>query len=228
MDNKRAFIFPAFISEFTHQETDFLKQNSFDINHYLQRISKAVQVDLPGFSYNSEEYLSSELNSQLLAYAFSCSFNDILLKKNINPDYIAGYSMGIYAAFYSAESISFEDGARLIYKAFNLVSELTQTKEYGMGAIIGLSFQDVLSLINDNKLNLEIININNEHSLVVAGLKNEVLHLLNVAKEEGALSTAELTVNTPYHSKYLIKFTDRFTDYLESLDCKQAQITWNL
>lgn len=224
MKNKAAFIFPAFITEFTGKELEFLDKNSIDFNDYLHKASVALDIDLPEFLYNSDVYRNDELNSQLLAYLLSCAFSDILQKEGIFPELIAGYSMGIYASFYAAKSISIEDGAKLIFTAFNLVNDLTRTVIYGMGAIVGLSTEDVENLINDSAPDVEIININNEYSLVIAGTKKDVFLILKKAKEEGALSTMELAVNTPYHSKYLLKYTDQFENLVDSFSIKDAVI----
>ena len=223
MESKTAFIFPAFITEFTRKEIDFLKINSVDINDYLNRISNVLNLELSEFSYDNKLY-REELNSQILAYTISCAFTDILLSKAIFPDYLAGYSMGIYASLYTAKSISFETGAKLIFKAFELVNELTETNLYGMGATIGLSSKDVLELISNDELNLEIINVNNEHSLVIAGLKEDVQILLEKAKKEGALNVGELTVNTPYHSKYLENYSESFSDFLKNVEIYEAKL----
>ena len=140
---KTAFTFPAFITEFTYKELDFLSKYSVDLNDYLKQISDSIQIDLPDFNYKSEHYSSNELYSQLLQYAFSCAFNDILNKEGIKPDVIAGYSMGIYASLHASGCVSFKDGAKLIYNAFQLVKDIAQTKQYAMGAVIGLSLTDI-------------------------------------------------------------------------------------
>jgi len=216
MENKTAFIFPAFITEFTSNELEFLQQNLVDFNSYLNKISVAININIPEFNYDSNDYLENELYSQLLAYTFSCAFNDILNSKSLVPDFIAGYSMGIYASLYAAKSINFEEGAELIFKAYHLVEELSQTGEYSMGAIIGLSIQDIEALIKKNS-SVEIININNEHSQVIAGKKDQVILTLNKAKEEGAISTTELTVNAPYHSKFLLEYAEAFAEYIDAM-----------
>jgi len=220
-ENKRAFVFPAFITEYTGKEIEFLTTNSIDINTYLQRVANVLNQELPAFSYGSEFY-RDELNAQLLAYTMSCAMNDALNQKGIFPDFIAGYSMGIYASLYAARSITFEQGAKIIHKAYNIVEELSRSLEYGMGAVIGLSYNDTEKLIKDKSIEVEIININNEHSLVIAGLRKDVKLLLELAREEGALTAAELTVKTPYHSKFLVKYSDPFAEFLKDNDVQHT------
>lgn len=223
MSEKTAFVFPAFITEFTKKELDFLSENSIDFNNYLQRVSIALEIDMPEFSYLSNNY-NNELKSQLLAYLFSCAFYDILEQKGIKPQFVSGYSMGIYASLYASKSISLEEGAKFIYTAYNIFSELAETKKFSMGAIIGLTVKDIEYLIEKNAPNTEIINVNNEHSLVVAGKRIDVDLILEKAKEEGAMSSIKLTVNTPYHSKYLLKYSESFKKYINTIQICDAEI----
>lgn len=223
MSEKTAFVFPAFISEFTKKELYFLSENNIDFNNYLQRVSNVLEIDLPEFSYISNNY-NNELKSQLLAYLFSCAFYDILEKKGILPQFVAGYSMGIYASLYASKSFSLEEGAKFIHKVYTIVSELTETKKFGMGAIIGLPIKEIEYLIEENAPDIEIINVNNEHSLVIAGKKKDINLVLERAKEEGAMSSIELTVNTPYHSKYLLKYSESFQKYISAIQICDAEI----
>jgi len=220
ISNKIAFVFPAFITEFTSKELYFLQRNNLSLSSYIEKVSEVLKYDLPDFTYDNSEYWNSEFLSQILAYIFSCSISDVLVNKDIKPSFVAGYSMGIYAALYSIGAISFIDGINIIKKAFNLTNDLRESGKYGMGAIIGLTVDDVNMLIKKNKLTTEIININNEHSAVVAGKKSEINELLLEAKNEGAISTTVLTVNTPYHSEYMLKYTDVFTSFVDTLQLK--------
>ena len=224
MVNNTAFIFPAFITEYTKKELDFLRDNQIDFNNYVKKTYDIIGVELPEFSYESQVFKNDELLSQITAYLFSCAISDVLKQKSIYPKYISGYSMGIYASLYAANSIGIEDGIKLIYKAFELVNDLSCSGEYGMGAIIGLSLEDVEKLILDNNLETEIININNRHSLVLAGKKDDIITVLEKAKNEGALSVAKLRVNTPYHSKYLLRFSDKFNNFIQTLNIRDTEI----
>ena len=222
--NNTAFIFPAFITDYTKKELDFLKDNQIDFDKYIEKANNIVQFELPEFSYDSEVFKIDELLSQIIAYLFSCAISDALKHKSLNPKYVSGYSMGIYASLYAANSISIDDGIKIIYNAFQMVNDLSCSGEYGMGVIIGLSLEDVEKLISDNNLETEIININNPHSLVIAGQKDDIIAILEKAKNEGALSVAELRVNTPYHSKYLLRFSDKFNNFIQTLNISDTEI----
>src|SRR6056297_3650907 len=224
MNNKTAFIFPAFITSYTQNELEILSNNKIQLSHYLKRASDILNIDFPDFNYQTELYYKDEFLSQIIAYTFSCAFSDLLSHKNIYPDYVAGYSMGIYASLYSSKSVRFEDGIRIINEAFRLVREIDPGINFGMGAVVGLTFSDINEQISKFQLKTEIININNDRSLVIAGLKQDIQMLLEIAKDEGAFSSSELTVNTPYHSTYLRKVKKPFRDFISNLKIKDARI----
>lgn len=217
MINKTAIIFPAFISEFTEKELPFLEKSEINISNYIHIASEIIGISIPDFKYENNDFRNSEFLSQVIAFIFSCSISDALAKRDIKPHLVAGYSMGVYAALYSSKSISFTDGLKIIKTAFDITNELRASGLYGMGSIIGLSENDVKSLIDNNQQKLEIININNEHSLVIAGEKKEIKKLLIAAKNEGAISVSELTVNTPYHSELMLRYSDSFARFIDTL-----------
>lgn len=221
---KIAFIFPAFITNYTGKEIDFLTQNGVDFNKYISQASKVLGEDLPEFSYDNSIYQSDELFSQFIAYLFACAMNDVMREKKIVPDYISGYSMGIYASLYAAGSINIEDGLRIIYNAFHFVKDVARFGKYGMGAVVGLTVNDVNEIVNNNNFDIEIINVNNKHSIVLAGIKDDINKFLDLAKEEGAMSVNELTVNIPYHSKYLIQYSQEFSNFIYTMNIKDAEI----
>lgn len=220
MIQKQAFLFPAFITDYTQKELELLSGNGIDFNVYLKTASDKLGIVLPKFSYTEEDFRNDELLAQIIAYLFSCAFSDLLKKKNIKPSFGAGYSMGIYANLYAAESISLEEGIHIIYNAFKLVNELACSGKYGMGGIIGLNVDDINEIIKKSNSNIEIINSNSEFSHVVAGTKNDVNTVLRLATIEGALNAVELNVKTPYHSRFLTVFDDRFTSFVNTIVLK--------
>ena len=224
MNNKTAFIFPAFITSVTHKEIEFLEKNNFQLNQYLKRASIILDVDLPDFDYDTDFYQKDEFLSQIIAYTFSCAFNDLLIQKGIKANYLAGYSMGIYASLYSSRSIGFDDGLRIISEVYHLADKVRDTGKYGMGSFVGLSFKDIHELINQYSLKIEIININNDRSIVVSGIRKDIQKILELAQKEGAFSVSELIVETPYHSSYLKTIKDCFYQFICDMEIKAAEI----
>lgn len=209
---KTAFIFPAFISEFIGTEVQILNSLSDNFLENLEKASAITSDDFTKFSITDTAYTEDELRSQVITYIFSCSLADVLISKGMQPDVMAGYSMGLYATIYTGGAINFEDGIKLINKAYSISKKIIGNIESNMGSIIGLTVNEIEEIISNNRLEVEIANTNSIHSHLITGSKKEVHQLLIKARETGALNTSLLKVSTPYHSK-LLKNTEE--DLLE-------------
>jgi len=212
---KTAFIFPAFISEYLGSEIQILNSLSANFDTYLAETASVSGIDFSDFSIDNKAFTEDELCSQLISYTFSCCLSDALTAKGLKPDCIAGYSMGLYAALYSGVSIDFTDGVKLIIKAYQLSKAAIKNIEAGMGSIIGLNEEEIMSLIEKDKLSVEIANTNNDHAYLVTGEIKSLNNLLDSARNLGALNTSLLNVGTPYHSRMLSNIQDEFKQFTE-------------
>jgi [acyl-carrier-protein] S-malonyltransferase len=211
---KTAFIFPAFISEFLGNEIQLLDSFSSNLYGYLDEASVITGDDYSNISLDDIRFTEDELRSQLITYIFSCSLSDVLLKKDIQPDIMAGYSMGLYATLFTGGSISFEQGVELINKAFLISKSAIGHIQSAMGSIIGLTSNEIEELIIQRKSTVEIANTNSVHSHLVTGPETDVHKLLDNARELGALNVSLLRVSTPYHSRMLKSTENEFREYI--------------
>ncbi len=115
---KTAFIFPAFVSEFIGTESEILHAFSENFQQKLSETTRITGDDYMEFSLDDPRFTGDELRSQIISYLFGCSLSDELISRGVKPDAVSGYSMGLYAALYSSSVYHFEDGIRLIEKAF--------------------------------------------------------------------------------------------------------------
>jgi len=208
------FIFPAFISEYLGDEPKILGAYSEDFSQYLNEASLHLSIDLNSFSVDNMIFIDNELNAQYISYIFGCSLSNILKYRLIDPSYIAGYSMGLYACLYCGEAITFKQGLDLIRKAYDLIKETTDHLEAGMGSIVGLSRKDINELIKDNISDVQIVNKNGTHSFLLSGIKPAIIRILEVAKADGALHTAMLNVKSPYHTRLLDQASVIFAKFI--------------
>lgn len=214
MAEKTAFIFPAFISEYLGNEIELLDAFSSNFQDFLIRASVITDDDYANLSLNDILYTEDELRSQVITYIFSCSLSDILIKKGLKPDVMAGYSMGLYATLYTGGSISFEEGIRLINQAFCISKKVLGKKKASMGSIIGLTFDEITTVIDENEFNAEIANTNSIHSHLITGSAEDVNQLLEKARGIGALNISLLKVSTPYHSRLLENTKEDFQEFI--------------
>jgi len=216
---KTVFIFPAFISEYLGNEIQILDSFASSFQQNLTTASKVTGIDFERFSIENKVYTEDELSSQIISYIFSCSLSDVLIYRGLKPDILAGYSMGLYAALYTGGAIDFEEGIRLIVKAFNISKSMINNIDSGMGSIIGLTLKEIEEIIVANKLEAEIANSNSIHSHLITGQLEAVNSLLDVARKTGALNVSLLNVKTPYHSQLLketlVEFQQFITNHIQ-------------
>jgi [acyl-carrier-protein] S-malonyltransferase len=198
-----AFIFPAFVSEYpddpVHHLTGFTKY----FKDFLHQAAEHVCPELAEFDFLRKNFLGDELKTQFLTYIFSCALSAYLKEKKVTPAYCAGYSMGIYGAYFFSGVICFTDGLELIRRAFDSIKKVTADSSFLMGTVIGLSHEDLRAILDSNKLRVEITNQNSDHSFVLGGTDKDIRKLLDLAKSEGALSSRVIPISDPYHTSFI-------------------------
>src|SRR5687767_1778021 len=79
----------------------------------------------------------AEVPYQLAAFASSVELFYKLRDLKVEPDVVAGHSLGEYAAAHAAGSLGLEDGVRLVAERDRLMSEAARENPGGMIALIG-------------------------------------------------------------------------------------------
>lgn len=208
--NPLVFVFPAFPNDYTGHPGNDLKGFNEQFDHLVNEACSFHEFLPAGFNFQTNNFLDDELNTQYIAYLYSCAAGMVLREKQLVPEYSAGYSMGLYAALYDAGSITLDTGLRFIQQAYLAIRELVKGQTSGMGTIIGLDRNDIKLLIAKSKLKVDVTNQNAPYSFVVSGIREDVVKLLNLANEEGALHTRTLPVSVPYHYHQLKDAATRF------------------
>ena len=215
-------IFPAFGNEFIGNEKEIILKFHDIADNYINSASNLLNINFKKNNFLQESDTFDELISQYSTYIFSCILSGILKNNKVNlSKYIAGYSMGIYAALYHSESILFEDGLLLIKNAYKFIVDSLDNQKFCLGTVIGLKYDDLDEIIKKNKLkDINIININNKHSLVISGIEEQVKTAIEKSTEEGALSAKLLPISAPYHSEFLKDAAENFNKYLDTVKFK--------
>jgi len=223
-EDKIAFVFPAFISDYRDDPSRGLNAFADIFKTYLTRSATLIDKDLLSFDPESNPMLEDELRNQYISYIYGCSCAEILLKSGVRPGMIAGYSMGLYASLYISASISFETGLIFIQKAYEAIRKVLPHGHYGMCGVIGLSEKDILEIATAHNLTLMIVNRNSNFSFIVAGDSYHINLFLLIAKEEGALHARSLGVTIPYHTGLLAEAAKELSETVYASDVTAPEI----
>jgi [acyl-carrier-protein] S-malonyltransferase len=167
------------------------------------------------------EGLSKTVNAQPSVYLVSYALFQILKENGVNPDFVAGHSLGEYTALAAAEVFSFEDGLKLIKERARLMSKITQKVDGGMLAVVGLSFEKVREI--SEKAQVEIANFNTPKQFVLSGEKGALQKARDLVKSSGGRAV-ELNVEGPFHSSYMKEIALDFKSVVEKVNFNPPKI----
>lgn len=152
-----------------------------------------------------EETLRQTQNAQLALYTCGVAAWRALEegRPGLAPRFLAGHSIGEYAALACSEVISVGDGARLVQKRGEVMAESGRIRPGGMAAILGLE-RDVLEGVCESTTNADgvvvIANDNCPGQMVISGDKETVAQACALALEKGAKRALPLNVSGAFHS----------------------------
>jgi [acyl-carrier-protein] S-malonyltransferase len=136
-------------------------------------------------------------------------------KNWLNPYAASGLSLGEYAALVATESISFEDGLKLVRERGQLMEESARENKGAMTSIIGLKLAQVEDLARNT--GVEIANINSPGQIVVSGRLDAIERAEKLAKEKGVKKVIRLNVAGAFHSSLMDSASKKLMVYLQDL-----------
>jgi len=219
--NKRrdwAFLFPGIGVKPFGRECEFYAKYQSIIQPFLDQGSEIAGVNLSDSLLEKTTFEQDQLSRELFAYSFSYGTFQVFQQFDLQPKYLAGHSLGVYAALASSKAIAFEDGLNITEQAHILGGHCCSKEKFGVGVIIGLDQLEVRQIINDNNfLTVNLANYNNDCSGVYAGTIHEIEKLLTSADNLGAIKTIKLRINIPYHNpQFMEQASDKLKTYLVS------------
>ena len=226
---KLAFVFPGQGSQEIGMGKDLIK-NYKEVNELFNEANIALKDE--GFDLKKlclegpEEELAKTINAQPAILTVSIILYKLLRKNNINPDIVAGHSLGEYSALVAASSIEFKEAVRLVRKRGQYMQTATPLGVGSMAAIIGLQKDKIEELIKKvSKFGTtEIANYNSPYQIVVSGKSEVIEKLLILGEEEEEINIVPLKVSAPFHSSLMRKAKDNLASYIENINIQDPQI----
>ncbi len=130
-------------------------------------------------------------------------------------DYLAGHSLGEYNALLAAGVYDFLTGLRLVKKRGELMS---QARNGGMGAVIGLDADAIARVIEEGGLtSIDIANFNSPAQTVVSGPVDDIQRAGPLFEAAGARMFMPLPVSAAFHSRYMADAAQEFAAFLAPL-----------
>jgi [acyl-carrier-protein] S-malonyltransferase len=143
----------------------------------------------------------------------------VLREKGIAPNYVAGHSVGEYAAHVAAGTFDFKDAVRVARNRGGYMQEAVPVGQGAMAAILGMSADDVRAACEQAAQGevVEPANNNSPEQVVISGDAAAVQRAAELAKQRGAKKTVMLQVSAPFHCSLLKPAQDRLEADLQQI-----------
>ncbi|MEM7062919.1 MAG: ACP S-malonyltransferase [Cyanobacteria bacterium P01_B01_bin.77] len=166
---------------------------------------------------SDEAKLADTLYTQPCLYVIECILVDLLKAKSVQPDVVAGHSLGEYSALYTAGVFDFVAGLRLVKRRAELMA---QAGDGAMAALMGFDRGEL-----DDKLaateGVVLANDNNPGQVVISGTPEAVETVMTGIKAKRAV---KLNVSGAFHSPLMAPAAREFDQILTDLPFKTATI----
>ena len=220
MKQSYALVFPGQGSQSVGMLAD-LADNHQEIQEIFERASSVLSYDLwqlvvngPEDQLNQTEFTQAAMLTADYAIYF-------LLNKHyeLAPKYLAGHSLGEYAALVAAGALTFEDAVKLVSIRGKIMQEFIPLGVGAMAAIVGLDDETVESICHqasDDDYDVAAANYNAIGQVVIAGHKKAVEKAINLAQEANARLARMIPVSVPCHCRLLTDASEQFYDALKT------------
>ena len=142
--------------------------------------------------------------------------------EGVQPQILAGHSLGEYNALLAAGSFSFLTGLRMVQRRGALMS---QARDGGMAAVLGIPAEKVEAVLREHALAaVDIANYNSPLQVVISGRTADLDRARPLLEAAGAQMVVPLPVSAAFHSRYMESAARAYEDFLWGFSFKHPAV----
>lgn len=223
---KTAFVFPGQGSQFVGMGKT-LAENFDSARAIFDQADAALGFSLTQLCWEGPaEELQLTENMQPALLTVSVAAAEVLGEQNVQPDFVAGHSLGEYSALVAAKSLAFADAVRLVRKRGKYMQEAVPVGTGAMAALLRLpagKLEGILAEAAQGEV-VTAANFNSPDQIAIAGHTGAVQRAIELAKAAGARRAIPLAVSAPFHCPLMEAAQRRMQPELDATEFRDLAV----
>lgn len=218
----KAFVFPGQGAQYPGMGKE-LYDNSEIAKKRFKEADEILGFSISDIMFNgTAEDLKQTKVTQPAIFLHSVILAEVL-GDAINPDMVAGHSLGEFSALVVAGGISFADGLKLVSARANAMQEACELKPSTMAAVLGLENNIVEEVCKNTEGVVVAANYNCPGQLVISGEIPAVEAACEALKEAGARRALLLPVGGAFHSPVMEPAREKLAAAIEATEMNELR-----
>lgn len=195
------------------------------VRETFDRASQILGYDIRDLIDNQEDKLHQTRYTQPAILTTSLAIYRLLVEKGIQPDMVAGLSLGEYSALVASGALAFEDGIALIAKRGEYMETAAPAGTGKMVAVLNTDvnlIEEVCSSVTSGIVSPA--NYNTPAQIVIGGEVAAVDEAVELLREAGVKRMIPLNVSGPFHTALLRPASEQLARALEEVEFADFQV----
>ncbi len=225
------FVFPGQGSQHSGMGK-WLVDHFSEAKQVFEEASDSISLDLQKLCFTgSDTELALTENTQPAIVTVACATEKVIRKNlGLQPRFVAGHSVGEYAALVSAGVMTLSQSVRAVRLRGKVMQQAVPAGTGGMAAVMGLNLEQIQRLCAEVQTpteKLEPANDNSPGQIVVSGSMGAIQRLremdLKALFPEVRVKVIPLQVSAPFHCSLMAPAEKAMSQLLKDYELKDAQ-----
>ncbi|HFI0357000.1 TPA: ACP S-malonyltransferase [Streptococcus suis] len=221
---KTAFLFAGQGSQTVGMARDLYEYSPI-VRETFDQASQILGYDIRDLIDNQEDKLHQTRYTQPAILTTSVAIFRLLEEEGIQPDMVAGLSLGEYSALVASGALAFEDAIALVAKRGEYMETAAPAGTGKMVAVLNTDvnlIEEVCSSVTSGIVSPA--NYNTPAQIVIGGEVASVDEAVELLKESGVKRMIPLNVSGPFHTALLRPASEQLAQALEEVEFADFQV----
>lgn len=195
-------------------------------NQTLEEASDALGWDMKELSFNENSQLNETEFTQPAVLTMSIALHRVLAELGVNPDIVAGLSLGEYSALVASKALTFYETVQLVQKRGRWMTEAVPAGKGAMSAVMNVPreiVEEACLAASDSGVVIAA-NYNMPNQIVISGEVPAVEKAEQLLSENKRSKIIRLNVSGPFHTELLAPASQKLEKALAELTISEMSI----